>query len=249
VFDSMKNQAALVTGAAQGIGCGIAKMLCANGMRVALTDLDLSKAKSAAKEIKASGGEARAFEVDVSNEEQVKRVVDDIETLWGSVDILVNNAGIVSRKAIDNLSAEEWDKTLQVNLRGAFLMSQAVLPGMKNRKRGAIVNMSSLAALNGGLAVGADYVASKAGIIGLTRHLARAGAPFGVRANAVCPGIIATRVTTLLDETRQKDLCAQIPMGRFGSTEEVASVVLFLISDMASYVTGEIVTVTGGITG
>jgi len=249
VFDSMKNQAALVTGAAQGIGCAIAKMLCANGMRVALADLDLSKAKSAAKEIKASGGEARAFEVDVSNEEQVKRVVDDIETLWGSVDILVNNAGIVSRKAIDNLSAEEWDKTLQVNLRGAFLMSQAVLPGMKNRKRGAIVNMSSLAALNGGLAVGADYVASKAGIIGLTRHLARAGAPFGVRANAVCPGIIATRVTTLLDETRQKDLCAQIPMGRFGSTEEVASVVLFLISDMASYVTGEIVTVTGGITG
>ena len=165
------------------------------------------------------------------------------------MDILANNAGIVSRKAIDNLSAEEWDKTLQVNLRGAFLMNQAVLPGMKNRKRGAIVNMSSLAALNGGLAVGADYVASKAGIIGLTRHLARAGAPFGVRANAVCPGIIATRVTTLLDETRQKDLCAQIPMGRFGSTEEVASVVLFLISDMASYVTGEIVTVTGGITG
>ena len=249
MFENLGNQTAIVTGAAQGIGYAIARTLCVHGMRVAIADLDLSKAESAAKEIQASGGDARAFQVDVSDEEQVKRVVNDIENLWGSVDILVNNAGIVGRKAIDDLSTGEWDKTLQINLRGAFLMSQAVLPGMKDRKHGAIVNMSSLAALNGGLAVGADYVASKAGIIGLTRHLARVGAPFGVRANAVCPGIIATRVTTLLDEARQKDLCAQIPMGRFGSAEEVASVVLFLVSDMASYVTGETITVTGGLAG
>lgn len=249
MFGSLKNQVALVTGGAQGIGYAVAEALAARGMRVALADLDPSKAESSAAELQASAGEVRPFQVDVADADQVRALVHDVEELWDGVDCLVNNAGIVSRRSVDVLSPEEWDRTLEVNLRGTFLMSQAVLQGMQRRRRGAIVNLSSLSALNGGLAVGADYVASKAGIIGLTRHFARAGAPSGVRVNAVCPGVIATRVTTLLDEDRQKELCAQIPLGRFGSAEEVASVVLFLVSDMASYVTGEVVTVTGGLTG
>ena len=216
---------------------------------MALADLDFPKAELSAREIQAAGGDARPFKLDVAEAEQVTQLVREVEESWGTVDILVNNAGIVSRREIPDLSPSEWDRTLEVNLRGSFLMSQAVLPGMQHRRRGAIVNISSLAALNGGLAVGADYVASKAGLLGLTRHFAQAGAPFGVRANAVCPGIIATRATTRLDEARQEYLRARIPMGRFGSAEEVASIVLFLVSDMASYVTGEVIAVTGGIIG
>ena len=249
MFEELNGRAAVVTGAAQGIGRAIADTLCALGTRTALADLDFPKAELSAREIQASGGDVRPLKLDVADAEQVTQLVRDVEESWGAVDILVNNAGVVSRRAIPDLSPDEWDRTLEVNLRGAFLMSQAVLPGMKHRRRGAIVNISSLAALNGGLAVGADYVASKAGLLGLTRHFARAGAPFGVRANAVCPGIIATRATTILDEARQEDLRARIPMGRFGSAEEVASVVLFLASDMASYVTGEVIAVTGGTTG
>ena len=249
MFEELSGRVAVVTGAAQGIGRAIADTLCALGTRTAMADLDFPKAEVSAREIRASGWDARAFQLDVADAEAVTQVVRDVEESWGAVDILVNNAGVVSRRAIPDLSLGEWDRTLEVNLRGAFLMSQAVLPEMKHRKRGAIVNISSVAAIGGGLAVGADYVASKAGLLGLTRHFARAGAPFGVRANAVCPGIIATRATTLLDEARQEDLHAQIPMGRFGSAEEVASVVLFLVSDMASYVTGEVIAVTGGIMG
>jgi len=249
VFENLNGRVAVVTGAAQGIGRAIADALCASGTRTALADLDFPKAELSARQMQASGGDVRPFNLDVSSADQVTQLVRDVEDLWGAVDILVNNAGIVGRRAIPELSADEWDKTLDVNLRGTFLMSQAVLPGMKHRRCGAIVNISSLSALNGGLGVGADYVASKAGLIGLTRHFSRAGAPFGVRANAVCPGIISTRVTTSLDEARQEALRAQIPMRRFGSAEEVASVVLFLVSDMASYVTGEVIAITGGITG
>ena len=249
MFEELNRQVALVTGAAQGIGRAIAEALSAVGVRTVLADLDLARAESAAEEIKAAGADARVVELDVADADAVKRTVCDIEASSGAVDILVNNAGVVSRKDIAEVSPQDWDRTLDVNLRGAFLMSQAALPGMQQRRRGAIVNVSSLAALNGGIAVGADYVASKAGLVGLTRHFAHAGAPFGVRVNAVCPGIIATRATNGLDTAKQEDLRKRIPMQRFGSAAEVAAVVLFLVSDMASYVTGEAITVTGGVTG
>ena len=164
MFEELNGRVAVVTGAAQGIGRAIADALCASGTRTTLADLDFPKAESSAREIQAAGGEVRPLRLDVADAEQVTQLVREVEESWGAVDILVNNAGVVTRRAIPDLSPGEWDRTLAVNLRGAFLMSQAILPGMQDRRRGAIVNISSLAALNGGMAVGADYVASKAGL-------------------------------------------------------------------------------------
>jgi len=249
MFEELRNRVAIVTGAGGGIGQAIANTLASQGARVILADIDVDAAQAVADRISGGGHSAEARRLDVGSPDAIAEFVGGVARSWGRVDILINNAGIVSRSRAADLLVDDWDRTLDVNLRGAFLLSREVFAGMRERRLGAIVNISSLAALNGGLAVGPDYVASKAGLIGLTRHFARLGAPHGIRANAVCPGIIDTKQTRVLDDDALASLTNQIPLGRLGSVDEVAMVVLFLVSDMASYVTGEAITVTGGILG
>ena len=247
VFDEMKGRVGLVTGAARGIGRAVADALASVGARVLVADVDREGAVAAADAIRAGGGAAEAFHLDVGDPAAIRDFAGEVESSYGAVDILVNHAGVVSRAGALELSVENWDRTLDVNLRGAFLLTRELFPGMMERGRGAVVNVSSMAALSGGLAVGPDYVASKAGLLGLTRHFARLGAARGVRANAVCPGIIETGATAAAGEEKVRELVAGIPMGRLGSPGEVASVVLFLASDMASYVSGVAIVVSGGI--
>lgn len=247
VFEELKGGVAVVTGAARGIGRATAATLAAHEARVILADVDADGATAAAAAIQDAGGLAEARHLDVADCEEIASFAKEVEASCGRVDVLVNNAGVVSRTKAAELSIEDWDRTLDVNLRGAFFLTREFFARMVERRRGGVVNVSSLAALNGGIFVGPDYVAAKAGLIGLTRHFARLGAPHGVRVNAVCPGIIETHMTTALNKGEQQGLKEQIPMGRFGSPEEVARVVLFLVSDMASYVSGAAISVTGGI--
>ena len=247
MFEELENCVAVVTGAGRGIGRAIAHTLSAHKARLILADINLDTATITAEEISKAGYAAEAHRLDVGDTDEIVRFVQEMAARHGSIDILVNNAAVVSRKGAADLTVEDWNRAMDVNLRAAFLLTRDVFAGMQTKRRGAEVNISSLAALNGGIAVGPDYVASKAGLIGLTRHFARLGAAYGIRVNAVCPGIIETKQTTVLDENLLAVLREQIPMGRFGSPDEVARVVLFLVSDMASYVTGETITVTGGI--
>lgn len=247
MFEELEGRVAVVTGAARGIGRAIATTLAACKSKVILADVDADAAARAAEEIQNAGGLADARHLDVSDCREIAECASELEASFGRVDILINNAGVVSRASAAELSVHDWERTLNVNLRGAFLLTRELFPGMLERRSGAVVNISSLAALNGGIAVGPDYVASKAGLIGLTRHFARLGAPCGVRVNAVCPGIIDTHATTALGESQVLALQEQIPMGRLGSPGEVANVVLFLVSDMASYVSGVTINVSGGI--
>jgi len=247
MYEELDGRVAIVTGAGCGIGRAIAKRLSAHNARMILADIDLDRVRITAEEIGNAGGHAEAYRLDVGDPDRIVRFIEQVTASFGRVDILVNNAGVVSRTSAVELSLEDWNHTLNVNLRGAFLLTRETFVGMQQRRRGAVVNISSLSALNGGIAVGPDYVASKAGLIGLTRHFARLGAPCGIRVNAVCPGIIDTRQTTALDERTLDGLKKQVPMGRFGSPDEVARVALFLVSAMASYVTGEVIAVTGGI--
>jgi 3-oxoacyl-[acyl-carrier protein] reductase len=247
MFEELRERVAVVTGGGRGIGKAIAHCLSKHGARSIVADIDLDAAQATARSIAASGGAAEARPLDVGDPAMITAFVKAALDAHGHLDILVNNAGIVSRVNAAELSVDLWDRTLDVNLRGAFLLTREILPVMQRQKSGAIVNVSSLAGLNGGIAVGPDYVASKAGLIGLTRHFARLAASSGVRVNALCPGIIGSEATTRLGEAKMEELRKIIPLGRIGSVEEVAKVVLFLASDMSSYITGETVIVTGGI--
>ena len=247
MFEELAAHVAVVTGAGRGIGRAIARTLSAYGAQVILADIDAAAAETAAAEIRDAGGRAAVRALDVGDCGAIVDFAEELQASFGRVDVLVNNAGVVSRATAAELSLEDWDLSVDVNLRGAFFLTREIFSGMLERRQGAVVNISSLAALNGGIAVGPDYVASKAGLLGLTRHFARIGAPSGVRVNAVCPGIIGTKVTTALSKSEIQGLTNQIPMGRLGSPEEVANVVLFLVSDMASYVSGVALSVNGGI--
>lgn len=238
---------AVVTGGARGIGKAISQTLAKEGAHVILCDLDYKTAQRTANDIQNQGFAASAVKMDVSQGEEVKRVFEDILSKFARVGILINNAGISSLTPFEDISEEEWDKVISVNLKGTFLCSQAVMRAMISQRGGKIVNIASLAGKVGGILVGAHYSAAKAGIICLTKSLAKRMAPYGVNVNAVAPGPIKTKMTDTWPENEKEKFRRSIPLGHFGNPEDVAETVLFLVSDRARFITGEIIDVNGGV--
>ena len=243
---TLDDKVAIVTGAARGIGLAIAEQLACAGASVALVDLNESLVREAARRLGAAGYAALPVAADVSVRPQVQAAVETVTSAWGRVDILVNNAGICPLTPADQITEAEWDRVLAVNLKGAFLFSQAVMPILRRQRSGKIINMSSSAAQTGGLIAGLHYSASKAGLIGMTKSLARLLAP-DVQVNAVAPGMIDTEMTQVFDETVKANVVRGMPLQRLGAAEDVAWAVLFLASSASDFMTGQVLAVSGGL--
>ena len=239
----LSGKVALVTGSTRGIGRAIAETLAGAGARVAVVGRDLPRAEAAAAEI---GHGARGFACDVSEVAQVTQLVADVEAAFGTLDILVNNAGLTKDNVIMRLKDEDWDAVLDANLRGAFASIRAASRGMMKRRSGRIINISSVVGVIGNRGQ-ANYAASKAGLIGLTKSVAKELASRNILCNAVAPGFIATDMTASLGDEQKKALEAQIPLERLGSPADIASAVAFLASDHAAYITGQVIVVDGGM--
>lgn len=242
----LKGKVAIVTGGARGIGRAICQRLTREGAKVSIFDLAEEMMGKVVQEVEGKG-EVLSVKVDVSSLSEVKEAVDKVIDNFARIDILVNNAGITSDKLILRMKEEDWDKVIRVNLKGAFNCIKAVSPFMIRRRWGRIINISSLIGLRGNEGQ-ANYAASKAGLIALTKSAAREFARRGVTVNAVAPGFIQTAMTeNLLKEGRLETLLSQIPLRRVGKPEEVASLVVYLASDEASYITGEVIRIDGGL--
>ncbi|HEX9756707.1 MAG TPA: 3-oxoacyl-[acyl-carrier-protein] reductase [Nitrospiria bacterium] len=242
----LKNKVALVTGGGQGIGRSISLSLAEAGARVAVSDIQEEQAQIVAKEISQMNQEAIALKTDVAKQSDVQRSVKETQQRWGRIDILVNNAGVTRDNLLLRMKEEEWDLVIAVNLKGTFLCTKEALSFMAKQRYGRIVNIASIVGVSGNAGQG-NYSASKAAVIGFTKTTAREYALRGITANAVAPGFIDTSMTQILsDETKQK-LLQQIPLGRLGSPEEIARVVRFLVSEDASYITGQVIHVNGGM--
>ncbi|MFH0917242.1 MAG: 3-oxoacyl-[acyl-carrier-protein] reductase [bacterium] len=242
----LEDRVALVTGGARGIGRAIAQRLAEDGAQVAIVDLAESGGDVAREIEQVTGRATTFFMADISKEADARGAVAAVEATLGPVDILVNNAGITRDGLLLVMDEKDWDAVLAVNLKGAFLMSKAVLRGMIKRRRGSIVSISSVVGRRGN-AGQANYSAAKAGLIGLTKSLAREVASRNIRVNAVAPGYIETDMTAALDETARNAIIGQIPLGRIGTPEGVAEAVAFLAGDSASFITGAVLPVDGGL--
>ncbi len=237
----LTDKTALVTGGGRGIGRAIAQIFALEGARVAIADLDPQTAQQSAAELPIPG---LGLQLDVTKKLQVQETVARVLAEFGHLDILVNNAGYVTYSTFEDCSEETWHLIMDINLKGTFLCSQAVLPHMKERRQGAIINLSSLAAKNGGLAAGPPYAAAKAGVSSLTIGLARYLAPHRVRVNGIAPGVIDTAMTR---SPQHDKMATTIPLGEKGQPEDVANCALFLASQDSRHITGEIIDVNGGL--
>lgn len=241
-----KDKVALVTGAARGIGFEIVQGFAAAGARVALADVNYEDALRAAEKLSGAGCTALAYAADVSDETQVRKMISSVLQEWGRIDVLVNNAGICPMTPMDEITVAEWDRVLAINLKGTFLCSQAVVGAMRAQGSGKIINIASSAGQMGGIAVGVHYSASKAGILGLTKSLARILAP-EIQVNAVSPGTTESEMTRSWDDAALDKIIRQIPAGRLGRPSDTAAAVLFLASDEAGFITGQTLSVNGGL--
>jgi NAD(P)-dependent dehydrogenase (short-subunit alcohol dehydrogenase family) len=240
------DRVAIVTGGGQGMGAAIGQLLADEGAKVLIGDIDAEKARSTALSIEASGGISTWIEVDVRSQPQVEEMVCAALGEHGRADILVNCAGVLRKTRIDEITTAEWELVLDVNLKGTFLCSQAILPAMKEREYGRIVNISSSAGRSVSTLGGAHYTAAKAGVLGFTRALAKEVARFGITSNAVCPGLIDTDMARAnCSPERLRAYEESFPIPRLGTPEEVAGLVLFLASD-ATYITGAAIDINGG---
>ncbi len=243
---TLDGRIALVTGASQGIGRACALELARAGTTVALAARNETKLAEAVAEIEAAGGKAAAFALDIASEESIKTAAKAVLSRFGKVEILVNCAGITRDTLMLRMKRADWDDVLGTNLTGAFLLTQAVLSPMLRNRWGRIVNISSVVGQTG-QAGQVNYAASKAGMIGMTRSIAREVASRGITVNAVAPGYIETPMTAVLSEDLRKSMIASIPLGRPGTDLEVAQAVVFLASDAAAYITGHVLDVNGGM--
>ncbi len=243
---SLKDKVAVVTGASQGIGRATSLALANAGAKIAITARNAEKLAVLAAEITQSGGESLAVQMDVSNAESVKSAFRQVLDAFGRVDILVNNAAITKDMLEMRMKLEDWEAVLRTNLTGAHLCIQQVLPGMLRQRSGRIVNISSVVAETGN-AGQANYVASKAGLIGLTRAVAMEVASRGITVNAVAPGFIETPMTNPLPQELKDKMKEMIPLGRFGTDRDIAAAIVFLASDEAGYITGHVLDVNGGM--
>jgi 3-oxoacyl-[acyl-carrier protein] reductase len=243
---SLNGRIALVTGASQGIGRACALELAAAGATVALAARNEGKLTETVAEIEAAGGQAAAFALDIAQEDSVKAAAKAVLERFGKVEILVNNAGITRDGLMLRMKRADWDDVLSTNLTGTFLLTQALLSPMLKNRWGRIINISSVVGRTG-QAGQVNYAASKAGLIGLTRSMAREVASRGVTVNAVAPGYIETPMTAVLNEEQRKAMMAQIPLGRPGTDTEIAQCVGFLASAAAGYITGHVLDVNGGM--
>lgn len=243
----MEIRCALITGGSRGIGKAICLKLAKLGYKIALNYRnDEAGAMEVVNLIKSNGGEAIAIKGDVSNYEDALNVIEKTKEVYGTIDVLVNNAGITNDKLILRMKEEDFDKVINVNLKGTFNCVKHVVPLMLKNKRGVIINLSSVIGIIGN-AGQSNYAASKAGIIGLTKSLAKELGGKGIRVNAVAPGFIKTDMTEALSETVKEKLKDSIPLKRLGDGEDIAEVVSFLCSDGASYITGQVINVDGGM--
>ncbi|MCC7355323.1 MAG: 3-oxoacyl-ACP reductase FabG [Anaerolineae bacterium] len=243
---SLEGKVAVVTGAARGIGLEIAARLAEAGVRTALVDVISAAAQEAATQLLRERYAVLALTADVSSRTQVQAMVKTVMDAWGRVDILVNNAGICPLTPLDEITEEEWNRVLAVNLHGPFLCSQAVAPIMRQQRAGKIINIASSAGQMGGVAVGPHYSASKAGILGLTKSLARILAP-DIQVNTVAPGPTESEMSRAFSAETTANLLRQIPLRRLGNPPDVAAAVLFLASAAADYITGQTLSVNGGL--
>lgn len=245
-FIDLNGKIALITGGAQGIGQVIGEELARLGAHVVLGDVNGEGARKTADIIKDSGGSAEGVKLDVTSIEDVKEVFKWIVKEHGNIDILVNNAGITRDGLLMRMKEKDWDLVLSVNLKGSFLCTQMAIKQMMKQKSGAIVNIASIVGLMGNFGQ-ANYSASKAGMIGLTKTAAREAGSRGIRVNAIAPGFIDTEMTRGLDEKVQEKLVEQIPMLKLGQPGDIADCVAFLVSDRAMYITGQVIGVNGGM--
>jgi 3-oxoacyl-[acyl-carrier protein] reductase len=242
----LKDKVAIVTGASRGIGRSIALDLVARGARVVASARNVQLLEDLVAEIKAQGGEAIAVVGDVSLASDANKLIDDAVAAFGRVDILVNNAGITRDALLLRMKDEDWDAVLDTNLKGAFLCTRAAAKVMSKQRFGRIINISSVVGEMGNPGQ-ANYCASKAGLIGLTKSVAKELARRNVTVNAITPGFIVTEMTDALSEKTREELTAQIPLGRLGGAEDIAHAVVFLASDSAAYITGQVLGVNGGM--
>jgi len=243
----LSGSVALVTGASRGIGAVIARRLAEAGVKVGVNYLSSPEsAEEVVSSIISAGGEALMVEGDVSQEEPAKSTVQQVVSNWGRIDILVNNAGINRDRLLLRMNTDDWDQVIQVDLRGAFLCTRFVIPHLIKQRSGRVVNISSVVGISGNPGQ-ANYAAAKAGLIGFTKSVAREVASRNVTVNALAPGYITTGMVEKLSEAAREKILSRIPMGRFGVAEDVSEAVVFLCSKGASYITGEVLTIDGGM--
>jgi 3-oxoacyl-[acyl-carrier protein] reductase len=246
ITTDLAGQVAIVTGGARGLGRAIAETLSACGAKIALVDVNAEALAETVAAIRQGGGTAEAFVGDVTNSQRVNQVVEEVIARFGSLEILVNNAGITRDSLVIRMKDDQWDAVLGINLRGTFLFTRAAARPMLKGKRGRIINIASVSGLMGNPGQ-ANYSASKAGVIGLTRTVARELASRGITVNAVAPGFIATEMAAKLGEDVLEQVKSQTPLGRLGDPQDVADAVLFLASEAASFITGHVLVVDGGL--
>ena len=245
MFD-LSGKVALVTGAPRGIGCSIAKILAENGAHVVCISRNVSDVQSVADEITAAGWSATAVACDISDSDNVTKLIKETVVTHNHLDILVNNAGVTRDNLLMRMSEDDWNTVLNINLKAAFIAIKAAARAMIKQRKGRIINISSIVGLMGN-AGQVNYAASKAGLIGLTKSTARELAPRGITANCIAPGYIATDMTNELGNEVQQLLNEKIPLGRIGQVEDIAYAVTFLASDEAEYITGQTLTIDGGM--
>ncbi|MEE9591571.1 MAG: 3-oxoacyl-[acyl-carrier-protein] reductase [Thermodesulfobacteriota bacterium] len=242
----LSEKVAIVTGAGQGIGRAITLKLAANGANIVVVDVNLERANETVSHLESSGRKAIALKADIASTKETEDIIEESVKKMGGIHILVNNAGITRDTLLLRMKEDDWDAVLDVNLKGVFNCTKAVVKHMSKQRYGRIVNIASIVGEMGN-AGQANYAASKAGVIGLTKTVAREFATRNITCNAVAPGFIETAMTDSLPENVREELTKQIPMGRLGKPDDVAESVLFLVSDSSSYITGQVVNVNGGM--